>query len=812
MMESRYMGTALALLATASLLAACGGGGGGDLTVNVGGAPVTPDTGGTPTTPEPAPEEQPETPPAAGGGTGGGPTGGPPPSPTKDCNGQRIPIDQTCLPPTPVNLTGPTPPGILWDHDGDSDTPMIAYVFQTSYDIPREAEDMDDPETTDVDETVLSELLEKYITDKILLDADYAERTALTIPDEVFAIRAGIEAGDRDDGDIPLIDFGADRDSGRPHPLVAARGVSGLMTADAMADIRLIEAELTRLDRYLARAEAARRALTDEIDRLTAEAHRLDSTSAPVNSPDGVAQMKEAEALALDRLIATLETEINQLRTDAGSIDSEVTNFMNDPDPDGVGPLEPLCTSEADCRVKAAEKRLEADEKEMDRDGKAAEAMELRVDASEAQADAAAYLGRIPGLEAHVVTVQTDIDDINLHKGPVVTTLEAEKVAADASRLATLLRDRLTAIAADGNLTRSFVEIGAAEVLDAAGDAVFARAEPVGTAPVDALRAIARRHGAGVQELTLDARSDDPRALQDLDTGLGRHWRMNLDDHAPSEATPVTDWTNTARGDSTKGTFRGITGTFYCTSATCADPATASTFGAGWFFTPSVPEARGRYNPLVPDTQPTRFRYQDSDGDGVYEPLWYADYGMWLIWDPTQATDLARIGVASRAGLVGPDAVSRSGFNLAAPATSQNGLSATATYSGTARGLSARTVNEVTESGHFTADVTLNARFGVPIADPGDGPAREGRLGGAIGNFRAAPGQGDAHVDPAWSLTLEEGGLAADGEIRAGTVDGVTGRWRARGHGAPNERPDGFYGDFAADFGDGAAIGVYSAD
>ena len=522
MMESRYMGTALALLATASLLAACGGGGGGGATVNVGGTPVTPDTGGTPTTPEPAPEEQPVTPtPTAAGGGGGGTTGGgstgtrpPPPPETKDCNGEQIPIDQVCPPPPPVDPTGPTPSGIPWDHDDDSNTPMIAYVFQTSYDIPREAEGMDDPATTDVDETVLSELLEEYITDKILRDADYAERTARTIPDEVFAIRAGIEAGDRDDGDIPLIDFGADRDSGRPHPLVAARGVSGLMTAYAMADIDLIEAELTRLDRYLARAVAARKALTDEIGRLTREAHRLDSTSAPVNSPDGVAQMKEAEALELDRRIVTLETEINQLRTDAGSIDSEVTNFMNDPDqdpdPDGDGPLEPLCTSEADCRVKAAEKRLEAGEKEMDRDGKAAEAMDLRDEASEAQADAAAYLGRIPGLEAHVVTVQTDIDDINLHKGPVVTTLDAEKVAADASRLAKLLRDRLTAIAADGNTLRSFVGTEAAEDLDAAGDAVFARAEPEGTAPVAALRAIARRHGAGVQELTLDAQSVDP--------------------------------------------------------------------------------------------------------------------------------------------------------------------------------------------------------------------------------------------------------------------------------------------------------------
>ena len=805
-MESRYMGTALALLATAALLAACGGGGGGGPTVNVGGAPVTPDTGGTPTTQEPAPEEQPETPPAAGGGTGGGTTtgttsGGDPEGDEENEEGTN---------------TGSTPDGINWNGDRASDQPDESgdpYVFQRDYtlkDIEDAAED--DSETPDVDETMRRA---DYIKEYILLDAKYARLTAQTIPNEVFAIRAGIEAGDRDDGDIPLIDFGADRDSGRPHPLVAARGVSGPMTADAMADIRLIEAKLTRLDRYLARAVAARRALTDEIGRLTAKADMLDDSTDSDGDGigDGEAQMKQAAANEKREMAFDLENDLTEFNAWITLATSEDRGVRDAALAEGARPMG--CDSLEHCQMQVKTKtvkrnRLTGDPDDSEDSG---EVGRLEGESQAAFNDAADYRGRIPGLQAHVVTVQTDIDDINLLKGPVVTTLEAEKVAADASELATLLRDRLTAIAADGDFTGRFVGTEAAEDLDVAGDAVFARAEPEGTAPVAALRAIARRHGAGVQELTLDARSnDDP--LEDLDTGLGRHWRMNLNDHAPSEASFVDD-TQDGQGQWTRGTFRGIYGTFYCVSASC-NALDSTTFGAGWYFTPSVPATtanpNARYDSVQPSSQPTRFLYEDADADGVYEPLWYADYGMWLIWDPTQATDLARIGVATRAGLVGPNAFSRSGFNLAAPATSQNGLAATATYSGTARGLSARTVNEVTASGHFTADVTLNARFGVPIADPGDGPAREGRLGGTVDGFTPVAGQGGDHVNPAWSLTLEEGGLVAGGVIRTGTVGGVTGHWRARGHGAPDERPDGFYGDFAADFGDGAAIGVYSAD
>ena len=122
----------------------------------------------------------------------------------------------------------------------------------------------------------------------------------------------------------------------------------------------------------------------------------------------------------------------------------------------------------------------------------------------------------------------------------------------------------------------------------------------------------------------------------------------------------------------------------------------------------------------------------------------------------------------------------------------------------------------MTASGHFQADVELNARFGVPIPDDEreqDGPTHAGWLGGTIDNFRTADtAQGTDHVDSTWSVTLEEGSLNNSGALRPVTGDDVTERWSAYGHGPENQRPDGFYGGFTADFDDGAAIGLYSAD
>ena len=174
-------------------------------------------------------------------------------------------------------------------------------------------------------------------------------------------------------------------------------------------------------------------------------------------------------------------------------------------------------------------------------------------------------------------------------------------------------------------------------------------------------------------------------------------------------------------------------------------------------------------------------------------PALYADYGMWL--EGTDAVPVLR----TRMGLAGTDAE--------AAGTGDLSTAGTATYSGTARGLSARTVNEVTASGHFEADVSLSATFG---ASP--------TLGGTVRNFRAEAGQGGAHVGP-WSIDLPATGpRAGTGDIRNAPFGNVgadgnptAGGWSAYAYGLDGARPTGVYGGFQADFADGAAIGQFDA-
>ena len=177
-------------------------------------------------------------------------------------------------------------------------------------------------------------------------------------------------------------------------------------------------------------------------------------------------------------------------------------------------------------------------------------------------------------------------------------------------------------------------------------------------------------------------------------------------------------------------------------------------------------------------------------------PATYADYGMWL-----EGTDAAPV-LRTRMGLVDPDGAAPGSGDLTTPGS--------ATYNGTAHGLSARTAsgeNPVTASGHFTAAVRLDATFG-------DSPT----LGGTVTNFRGVSGQGGAHVG-SWSIDLRPTGpRAGTGDIRTAPFDNVgtdghptDGGWSAYAYGAAGERPVGVYGGFEADFADGAAIGQFDA-
>ena len=258
------------------------------------------------------------------------------------------------------------------------------------------------------------------------------------------------------------------------------------------------------------------------------------------------------------------------------------------------------------------------------------------------------------------------------------------------------------------------------------------------------------------------------------------------------------------------GQLNGIEGTLYCDHTSGCSTGDNGFFGEGWYFTPAVTSGRAvslGYNP-------TEVSFVDSDNDGTYEVISYVDYGMWLTGKDDDVNDPLtihrRAGVIGPAGSVDPNELD---FTITNGNTDTN-----ATYSGDARGLSARTVgtgdDAVTASGHFIADVEMEATFG---ASP--------TLEGTIDNFRVREedmeAQGSGHVNPAWSLTLSTAPLmnnAFDGRliINPGSGSG-SGSWDATPYGdTRDERPDGFYGGFDVRFWKqdgthiGAATGVYS--
>ena len=127
-------------------------------------------------------------------------------------------------------------------------------------------------------------------------------------------------------------------------------------------------------------------------------------------------------------------------------------------------------------------------------------------------------------------------------------------------------------------------------------------------------------------------------------------------------------------------------------------------------------------------------------------------------------------------------------------------LTGSATYEGTAHGISARKVNGagMFAYGHFAADATF-------VADFSDMDSTD-FLTGTITNFRNAwrvPQEHqlntDWHVNPAWRFS----GNASDFSS--------TPYWDSAGPDGPASPPDGLVGSFDAVFPDDRAAGVYSA-
>ena len=226
--------------------------------------------------------------------------------------------------------------------------------------------------------------------------------------------------------------------------------------------------------------------------------------------------------------------------------------------------------------------------------------------------------------------------------------------------------------------------------------------------------------------------------------------------------------------------YKGVPGTVFCNGGDCAveevmdDEGEAITdmrkLVGSWYFTP---------------TSPMEYYVADADNEGSYtaETL-FASYGHWLV--PNDADNEWTVNTFAMSG-GGTD------VNLA-EGTETDMLTDSAEYSGEAAGMSVYKSDDNIDSGRFTADVTLAAKFG-------DAPT----VSGTIDNF-----QGSAVGS--WSVALESATLAASGDNNGIAVtDGRNGTWSATAYGDDDTaRPAGIFGGFVAHFSDGHAAGAYA--
>ena len=236
--------------------------------------------------------------------------------------------------------------------------------------------------------------------------------------------------------------------------------------------------------------------------------------------------------------------------------------------------------------------------------------------------------------------------------------------------------------------------------------------------------------------------------------------------------------------------YKGIPGTVICGGTDCK--LTEGKLAGSWYFAPTSPKV-----------------YYKLDADGtMYEPEVYAQYGHWLSMangDVTVNTFARLLGV--------PDQAMENGNGLGGTVTGE------AMYSGKAAGMSVHEtfdsddVVTAIESGAFTADVALTARFGA-------GPSLSGMISNFMGNavdlawkVKLGGGQDGTAVslDPSTGSSPDAGGVTSDATGRADT--GPNGVWTAQTYGGatdPVKRPTGIFGNFNAHFTDGDVAGAYA--
>ena len=257
---------------------------------------------------------------------------------------------------------------------------------------------------------------------------------------------------------------------------------------------------------------------------------------------------------------------------------------------------------------------------------------------------------------------------------------------------------------------------------------------------------------------------------------------IDSDNTVLPNACTAADNTRCTDGYQHDVSWKGVDGKIFCQGKDCGLTGSDTTraLTGSWYFTSDNPET---------------YYQKDSADRNKYKPEVYAEYGYWLV----DGTDL--VHTFSRV-VNEPDTL------IPGKWADDDDLKTEATYLGNAIGLydkfSGSGDNRKYQSGHFSADVELNAVFGDPSDD---------QVSGVIDNFRDA---NDNMIDSSWSVDLEAietisngvgtGGGVTDTGVR--TSDGV---WTSHSIGVDeNSRPHTIHGTFNAHFSNGDAAGAYA--
>ena len=602
--------------------------------------------------------------------------------------------------------------------------------------------------------------------------------------------------------DSSIVDFQAKTTLSR------AMGVSAGIATDAHTDLAEIQREIDAIEGHRQTAEDAYNNLMSEAERLEMEAQELEKQAQMAMDAEitfnqaAIDSEEQASALRLQ-----LDSFENQIATDEETAANE-DGYAEDDDAEAdrranLNPSDPEITKYREMaeehRMAAAARRAAAEAIRMDpeyirikRETEAAVAVATakRMEAEAKSAEADNLQAKADMTSTDAVTKEEEADTAKGHLD------EIEDIKADLEASLVAWKGFVGEDAAAAEHDKAALVLALLEGLPGAstgviadlyksGNHVFARSErPAGTMTFED---IANGKEAWVfhrRSFTTDGTTINDGAH--TRTGLPRnHPAISLSNQALADFVYQDGSTQDGRVDplfSQPGRLNGIEGTLYCDIGNSCSTG-SGVFGEGWYFTPAV--ANSRQTSL--GFSPLQARYEDSDGDGTYELVRYVDYGMWL-----EGADDSLM-LQRRIDVVGYSSPSNLDFDTPG----------TLTYTGEAHGLSARTTNAVTASGHFMADVELVAVFGPSPS-----------MTGTIDNFRPAAGQGSGHVNTAWSLGLAIAGPLMKSES-TGALSGVTnGKWTANPYGDSRSHPTGFYGEFTAvfDTGDGAAAGLYHAD